>query len=90
MTDVKEGHFTLKLLEKGESFLALFVYTGIVIIPAIEALTRLFKISIIPGAPIIEFEVVTKPAANVPEAAKNFRRDTDKSFFGLFITNIFY
>jgi C4-dicarboxylate transporter DctM subunit len=42
----------LKWLEKSEAIIALFVFAGIVLVPTVEALTRLFNISIIPGAPI--------------------------------------
>jgi len=42
----------LKWLEKSESIVALFVFAGIVLVPVVEAITRLFNISIIPGAPI--------------------------------------
>jgi tripartite ATP-independent transporter DctM subunit len=49
---IKDKKLILRWLEQGESIIALFVFAGIVLIPAFEALTRLFNISIIPGAPI--------------------------------------
>ncbi len=52
MTEIKDKKLLLKWLEQGESIIALFVFAGIVLIPAVEALTRLFNISIIVGAPI--------------------------------------
>ncbi len=52
MTVIKDKKILLRWLEQGESIIALFVFTGIVLVPAIEALTRLFNISIISGAPI--------------------------------------
>jgi len=52
MIGIKDKKLTLRWLEQGESLLALLVFAGIVLIPAIEAFTRLFNISIIPGAPI--------------------------------------
>jgi len=52
VTEIKEKKLLLKWLEQGESIIALFVFAGIVLIPAVEALTRLFNISIIVGAPI--------------------------------------
>lgn len=52
MTGIKDQKLLLRWLEQGESIVALFVFAGIVLIPALEALTRLFNISIIPGAPI--------------------------------------
>ena len=52
MIRIKDKILFLRILEQGESKIALFVFAGIVLIPSIEALTRLFNISIIPGAPI--------------------------------------
>ncbi len=52
MTAIKDKKILLRWLEQGESIIALFVFAGIVLVPAFEALTRLFNISIIPGAPI--------------------------------------
>jgi C4-dicarboxylate transporter, DctM subunit len=52
MTGTKEKNLLIRWLEQGESIIALFVFTAIVLIPATEALTRLFNITIIPGAPI--------------------------------------
>ncbi len=52
MTEIKDKKILLRWLEQGESIIALFVFAGIVLVPALEALTRLFNISIIPGAPI--------------------------------------
>jgi len=52
MAGIKDRNLPLRWLEQGESILALLVFAGIVLIPATEALTRLFNISIIPGAPI--------------------------------------
>ncbi|MEE8340774.1 MAG: TRAP transporter large permease subunit [Candidatus Neomarinimicrobiota bacterium] len=52
MADTKDKTYFLRQLEQGESIIALFVYAGIVLIPVIEALTRLFNVSIIAGAPI--------------------------------------
>ncbi len=52
MTVTNNKPIFLKWLEKSESIVALFVFAGIVLVPAVEALTRLFNISIIPGAPI--------------------------------------
>lgn len=52
MTGIKDKKLLLRLLEQGESIIALFVFAGIVLVPAFEALARLFNVSIIPGAPI--------------------------------------
>ena len=52
MAGIRDKYLILRMLEKGESLLALLVYAAIVLVPAIEALTRLFNLSIIPGAPI--------------------------------------
>jgi len=52
MAGIKDKKIPLRLLEQGELFLALLVYSGIVLIPALEAFTRLFNFSIIPGSPI--------------------------------------
>ena len=52
MTETKDKKLLLRWLEQGESIIALFVFAGIIIVPVIEALTRLFNISIIAGAPI--------------------------------------
>ena len=52
MTGIKDKKLLIRWLEQGESILALFVFAAIVLIPATEALTRIFNISIIPGAPI--------------------------------------
>ncbi len=48
----KDKKLLIRWLEQGESITALFIFAGIVLIPSIEALTRIFNISIIPGAPI--------------------------------------
>ncbi|NHZ87347.1 MAG: TRAP transporter large permease subunit, partial [Planctomycetia bacterium] len=52
MTATKDKNLLLRWLEQGESITALFVFAGIVLIPFTEAITRIFKVSIIPGAPI--------------------------------------
>ena len=52
MTGTKEKNLLIRWLEQGESIIALFVFAAIVLIPATEALTRVFNITIIPGAPI--------------------------------------
>jgi tripartite ATP-independent transporter DctM subunit len=52
MTGIKDKNLPLRWLEQGESILALLVFAAIVLIPATEAVTRLFNISIISGAPI--------------------------------------
>ena len=50
--ETKEKRLPIRWLEQGESIIALFVFAGIVLIPAIEAITRIFNFSLIPGAPI--------------------------------------
>jgi tripartite ATP-independent transporter DctM subunit len=52
VTETKDKKLLIRWLEQGESIIALFVFAAIVLIPATEALTRIFNISIIPGAPI--------------------------------------
>jgi len=52
MAKTKDKILLIRWLEQGESITALFIFAGIVLIPATEALTRIFNISIIPGAPI--------------------------------------
>ncbi len=52
MTGIKEKNLLIRWFEQGESIIALFVFAAIVLIPATEAITRLFNITIIPGAPI--------------------------------------
>ncbi|MCJ7801423.1 MAG: TRAP transporter large permease subunit, partial [Candidatus Marinimicrobia bacterium] len=52
MPETKDKNKILRWLEQGESIIALLVFGGIVLIPATEALTRIFNVSIIPGAPI--------------------------------------
>ena len=52
MTGTKEKNLLIRWFEQGESIIALFVFAAIVLIPATEAITRLFNITIIPGAPI--------------------------------------
>jgi len=52
VADTKDKTYFLRQLEQGESIIALFVYAGIVLIPTVEALTRVFNVSIIAGAPI--------------------------------------
>jgi len=52
VTETKDKKLLIRWLEQGESIIALFVFAAIVLIPATEALTRIFNVSIIPGAPI--------------------------------------
>jgi len=52
MMENKDKNILLRLLGQGESIIALFIFAGIVMIPTVEVITRLFNVSIIPGAPI--------------------------------------